>query len=77
MSACVCFNDNVSWDESGESSWFHAHNMGEFGGEVLPFGCAVWFLPSTTKHRKKGDVPLRPKWGGRAELGVFAGYDLL
>ena len=72
---CVCHNDNCAWDESHESAWFKAHGKGEFNGQLLPFGCAVWFLPSLTKSKR--GMPHshgRPKWGGRAELGIFAGY---
>ena len=72
---CVCHNDNCAWDETTESAWFRAHGKGEFAGQVLPFGCAVWYLPSSTKStRGRPASSVRPKWGGRACRGLFAGY---
>ena len=61
----------------GESSWFKAHNRGEFQGVLTPFGSAVWYLPSPTRKAKsKGQAvaDLKPKWAGKASLGIFAGY---
>ena len=63
--ACVCHNDNVYCDEHRESAYFRANQRGEWTGLTLPFGCAVWFLPASTKSKKrKAEGPLRPKWGG-------------
>ena len=74
---CVCHNDNCDFSEASESSWYRAHNRGEFTGQLLPFGCAVWFLPATTKAKKgHGAGIVTPKWAGRAALGVFGGYVL-
>ena len=72
---CVCHNDNCTWDEHRESAWYRAHGKGEFNGLLLPFGCAVWFLPATTRsNRGRPASHARPKWGGRACRGIFAGY---
>ena len=64
---CVCHLDNCSFGEDQPSAWFHCHNRGEFQGQLLPFGCAVWFLPSPTARKKtkeKTSAYVRPKWGG-------------
>ena len=69
---CVCFNDNCHYSEHGPSAWAKCHGKGEFPGEVLPFGCGVWFLPSPTrpgKHAPQGHTI--PKWGGRGCLGIL------
>ena len=70
---CVCFNDNCHYSEDGESAWAKCHKgKGEFPGEVLPFGCGVWFLPTNTRPGKHAPLghPM-PKWGGRACLAYL------
>ena len=74
---CVCLNDNCAWNDTRESSWFRAYGNGEFTGQVLPPGCAVWYLPSSTKStRGRPASSVQPKWGGRACRGLFACYVL-
>ena len=71
---CQCHNDNCSYGDE-PSPWYKTYNRGEFSGRKLPFGCAVWFLPSSTKSKKGQPASQgRPKWGSRTDIGIFAGY---
>ena len=46
-------------------------------GPSTPPGCAVWYLPSSTKStRGRPTSSVQPKWGGRACRGLFACYVL-
>ena len=72
---CVVHNDNCTMRDGVSSPWYKAHNKGEFPEPLYPFGCSVWFLPSDTKSKRgRAQSLVRPKWGGRAEPGIFAGY---
>ena len=74
---CVCHNDNCAYGEGSASAWYNTYHRGEFSGRLLPFGCAVWFMPSSTKSKRGQPASqARPKWGSRTELGIFAGYTL-
>eukprot|EP00972_Heterocapsa_arctica_P063120 9312113-Heterocapsa_arctica.AAC.1 len=69
-----CFNDNTDYlDIHGDplpdgSPWFNVHGS-ESKALRLPFGCAVIFIPASTKL---ADVPA--KWEGSGIAGVFGGY---
>ena len=72
----ACHHNNISSTDNRESDWFAAHGKGEFNDSTYPFGCGVWYLPSDTKAKPRGKAQsqVRPKWGGRASMGVLAGY---
>ena len=59
------FNKNCRL-EGGTSPRFRTHKK-HFDGELFPFGCGVWFLPSPTTG---GNAKFEP----RARWGIFAGY---
>ena len=64
---CFCVNFNITQiRDDTKSPWEFTHGE-PFLGQRFPFGCLVWFLPSSTK-------PPDEKWAPKARVGVFAGY---
>ena len=58
--------ENITQDEDGASPWKARHKE-DFKGEVIPFGCGVFFLPASTKYSNSKTAP-------SMSYGIFMGY---
>ena len=47
---CYCHHDNVRLDAAGSSPWHRRHGA-HWEARLVPFGCGVYFKPSTTKYK--------------------------
>ena len=63
---CTAMNVTVL---NGNSAWNNRHKKGHFGGELIPFGARVDFLPP--KHVRKNEMP---KFAATAVPGIFLGW---
>ena len=61
-----CFYENLTQDQDGKSPWNERHND-EFKGEIIPFGCGVFFLPVSSKYTNSKTAP-------SMSYGIFLGY---
>ena len=67
---CWCFLHNVEEPDGAPSHYFRRHNE-KFTGQMFPFGCGVWYIPSPTRQES-----VRSKADPRLKFGIFMGYRL-
>ena len=65
---CFCVNYNIK-GVSDETPWSLYHGA-ECPGDIIPFGCSVYYEPPNTNSDVSG------KWDPDARKGIFAGYSM-
>ena len=51
-----CHIENILTDENGQSAW-QSRFGSDFNGDIFPFGCGVYFLPSAAQERNSKAAP--------------------